>query len=286
MTYNSMMTTALVFGAFGLIIGSFLNVLILRWGERPLTGRSSCGSCGSTIRWYDLIPVVSWIMLRGRCRSCGAKISLQYVIVEVCTGLIFAGIGFSAIPVIFRVIALPIAALLVAIAVYDFRHTLMPDSWVYTVGGLSLLASVGAALQGTLAESVISVLLAGPAVAFPLFVLWTASRLRGLPAGAWMGFGDVKFALAMGWLLGISSGLQALLLAFVIGALVSVPLLFFSTQVWERIAESVTPTGISSKFRLGFTMKSEIPFGPFLIASTFIVWISNMYGLTIPLFGL
>jgi len=273
------MLTMFVFGLFGLAIGSFLNVLILRWGKQALTGRSACGACRKVISWYDLVPVFSWIFLHGRCRACGARISMQYVLVEVSTGVIFALIGGAPLLLVFRVLALPIAALFIAITVYDFRHTIIPDAWVYAAAGLSLMSSLAAIAYGSSTESAFVLLLAGPSVSFPLFAIWFASR------GAWMGFGDVKLALAMGWLLGITAGLQALLLAFIIGALASLPLLFFSTSLWKRIQERLTPTGTSSKLHWGFTMKSEIPFGPFLIAATFIIWISNMYGIVLFTFG-
>src|SRR3989344_9700256 len=95
---NSIMFIAISFGLFGLIVGSFLNVLILRWGTRPLTGRSACMSCGRTIPWYDLVPVFSWILLGGQCRSCGSRISLQYPLVESVTGLLFFFIGLAQLP--------------------------------------------------------------------------------------------------------------------------------------------------------------------------------------------
>lgn len=192
----------------------------------------------------------------------------------MATGIIFALIGTATIALIFRVLALPIAALLIAIAVYDLRHTLIPDAWVYLAAFAALAHSLSAVVLG-FSENVPVVLIVGPVVSLPLFTIWLISR------GAWMGFGDVKLALVMGWLLGLVPGLQALFLAFVLGALVSVPLLFFSSPAWSRIQTIITPTRTSSMQRLGFTMKSEVPFGPFLIAATFIVWISNMHGFSL-----
>ncbi len=261
-----------LFGAFGLILGSFLNVLILRWEVRPLTGRSSCVTCGRTILWYDLVPVLSWMMLGGRCRSCGARISLQYLLVEVGTGFLFVVIGLAPLPLSARLLALPITASLLAIAVYDFRHSLIPDAWVYVFAGLSLIASLISVTSGESQQGVFMVLLAGPVVALPLFAFWFFSN------GAWMGFGDVKLALGMGWLLGFSGGFLALFLAFILGGLIGVPLLFFSSHLWGKLERVFTPSRSSQRSRLGFTMKSEIPFGPFLIAATLIVWITHMHG--------
>ena len=269
------MSVPILFALLGLIVGSFLNVLILRWGVRPLTGRSACEACGRTIAWYDLVPVLSWFILRGRCRSCGEKISIQYVLVEAGTGLAFALIGLSPLPFLFRLEALPIAALLIAVAVYDLRHTLIPDAWVYTLAGLSLFASF-VSIAGELTPTALLVLLAGPSTALPLFALWFFSR------GTWMGLGDVKLALAMGWLLGFGAGFGALFLAFILGAIVSIPLLFFSLPLWKHIQRRFPPTGTSPKFLWGFTMKSEIPFGPFLITACLIVWFTQMYNVQLP----
>lgn len=270
------MFAPIIFGLFGLIIGSFLNVFILRWKERPLTGRSTCASCGNTIAWYDLIPVISWLVLRGRCRICGTSISIQYPLVESATGIIFLAIAFSPLPILFKLLALPIAALLIAIAVYDLYHTIIPDAWVFTLAALSFLASI---TSWFFAEQLYFLdlawlLAAGPIAALPLFFLWSVSR------GAWMGFGDVKFAFAMGLLLGALEGFLAVVFAFVLGALVSVPLLFFSSPAGSMVKAVFTPKRFSRPDSRAYTMKSEIAFGPFLVASTLIVWISNMYGLS------
>ena len=255
---------------FGLIIGSFLNVLILRWGKQTLGGRSACVSCGTTLAWHDLIPILSWAILLGRCRYCGARISSQYVLVELTTALLFLIVGCAPLPLFIRIFSLPIVAILIAIAVHDFRTTLMPNAWVYAFCALSLFTILFFPPQNL--SDALAALIAGPLVALPLFALWYISD------GAWMGFGDVKFALGMGWLLGLGDGIIALFFAFVIGALVSVPLLFFSSPGWKRVRTSFTPSSRSQNHSRSYTMKSEIPFGPFLVASTLIVWLSTIYG--------
>lgn len=269
------MQVPLAFGIVGLIVGSFLNVVIFRWGRRSLSGRSQCESCHRTIASYDLIPVFSWLALQGRCRFCKARIATQYPLVEAGIAFLFVLIGLSPLPLYLRLSALPIAAILVAIAVYDFRHAVIPDTWVWTFNAIaffSIFAFPWHLLPGT---SYLAIL-AGPITALPLLALWIVSR------GAWMGFGDVKLALGMGFLLGIGGGLEALLLAFLLGAIISLPLLFFSSQLWRRILVKISPAIVSRKFLLGFTMKSEVPFGPFLIVSTGIIWILNMYGIALP----
>jgi len=247
---------AVIFGVFGLIIGSFLNVLVLRYPDRGVGGRSACMSCGKQIRVYDNIPVFSWLILRGRCRDCRARISPQYPLVELVSAIVFACIGGSSLALLPQVLACAISALLIAIAVYDFRHTIIPDPWVYSFAFLALLFQL---LFAPRLDAL--TFLDGAIVAAPLFALWLYSR------GAWMGFGDVKLAVGMGWLLGALYGAAALFFAFVLGAVVGVGLIAF------------THTARSAKGGDGFTMRSEIPFGPFLVAGTFIVWLSLIYRL-------
>ena len=229
-----------------------------------------CPSCGHTIRWYDLVPILSWFLLHGRCRDCKSVISLQYPIVEVLTAILFLAVAAAPISLSFKILALPIVALLLAIAIYDFYTTIIPDLWVVVCGILSLGAALYGAAQTE--SSLILVILAGPAVALPLFTMWIVS------SGKWMGLGDAKLALSLGWLLGISGGMTALLLAFVLGAILSVPLLFLSSPMAQRIAHILhfeTSTWM-------YTMKSEVPFGPFLVASCFFVWFSQMYAIPLP----
>lgn len=260
--------SAFVFGIFGLIIGSFLNVLILRWGEKSLGGRSECMSCKRQLRWYEMVPVFSWIVLRGKCHTCKARISIQYPLVEAGTGIAFAFISTSMLTLELQIIGCAVTALLIAISVYDLRHTIIPDVWVYA---FIVLACISQFLLTPKGEFGTLLLLAGPIAASPLFVLFAVSR------GAWMGFGDVKLALGMGWLLGPVYGIAAVFFGFVIGAVVSVgillPLPYFVRAFSHLGITRLAPT------RGGFTMKSEIPFGPFLVASTFIIWLLLIHNL-------
>ena len=263
--------SALVWLGFGLIIGSFTNVLILREGAGALRGRSVCPSCKETLGVRDLIPVLSWIFLRARCRSCSAPISIQYPIVEILVGLGFFVIGGLLVPIYLKLIAGAIIVLWVAIAVYDFYHMLMPNVWVWSWNILALLFTwvwlfeVGASF----AEYLVAFGW-GIAVALPLFALHFFSR------GAWMGFGDVKFALGMGFLLG-PYGFLALLYAFVLGAIVGLALVFFSSPYAARLRAAVTPTRRSVEPPVKVTMKSEVPFGPFLIIGTVLIWFALFY---------
>ena len=202
---------------------------------------------------------------------------MQYPLVEIATAVTFAIIGGANIPLPLIIIALPVACLLIAIFVYDLYYMLIPDAWAYGCAGVALLSAlVGWWVYGI--GQLLYILIAGPLAALPLFVLWAVSR------GRWMGLGDPKLALSFGWLLGISSGLYAVFAAFVIGAVVSVALMLITSEKGKRLIARVTHRRLSSLREGGFTMRSEVPFGPFLIASCFLTWFANLYGIPLPFF--
>jgi leader peptidase (prepilin peptidase) / N-methyltransferase len=263
-----------MFGIFGALVGSFLNVLVIRWGERLPTGRSQCPQCKATIRPRDLVPILSWLVLRGRCRDCNARISIQYPLVEAITALVFFSIGAAPLPLLMQLFALPLASTLIAIAIYDFRTTYIPDLWVYIFAILAFLGNIIFSLDKGIVQEFFDPLLSGALVAAPLFFLWFVSK------GRWMGFGDVKLAVGMGFLLGMLGGIVALGVAFVVGAIVGLSLV----GLGKSIAHSPR---FAHRFG-GLTMKSEVPFGPFLVAATLATWISSMHGISIQtfLFGL
>lgn len=247
----------------GLIIGSFANVVILRWGTgRSMNGRSGCPSCGKKLAWYELIPVVSFVLQKGRCAGCGSRISWQYPLVELAFAALFAASAYAfldplslpCVPCLVPLLyAWGVVFVLVAIAVYDIKHFIIPDGLVYAFIALAL------AWQGYLLyfdiRTMLAVLGAGIATAAPLFALWAVSR------GRWMGFGDVKLAFGMGVALGMIGGLSALVFG-----------------IWAGAAASLATIGINRLVgkRQGLTMKSEIPFGPFLVAGTLFVFITNI----------
>ncbi len=264
------------YALFGLIIGSFLNVVILRHGARSLSGRSGCMSCGAPLKWYDLLPVVSWLLLRGKCRRCHAAISIQYPLVELTNAVLFGFIGGSILPLSLSTPALVIASTLLVIAVYDIRHTIIPDEWVLVFIISSLFYSGINAYNALLIwPDALWLLLGGPIAALPLFCLWFFSK------GAWMGFGDVKLALGMGWFLGPLLGIYAVFAAFVIGAVISVVILLPLPYILKAIRMRRL-----KGMRSGFTMKSEVAFGPFLIAATMLVWFASLNNATLPFLNL
>jgi leader peptidase (prepilin peptidase) / N-methyltransferase len=195
-------------GVLGALLGSFLNVVIHRLprGESLITPGSHCPGCDAPVRPIDNIPLLSWLLLRGRCRSCGAPISARYPAVELLTAAAFAAVvavrGFDA----GLWLELPFVACLIALAGIDLDHKLLPNRIVYpmAVWGVAATAVVD---TGDLPEH----LIAG-AGAF-LFLL---IAVLAYPSG--MGMGDVKLAGAMGLYLGVSV-VPALLAAFLTGTI-------------------------------------------------------------------
>lgn len=221
----------------GTIIGSFLNVVILRYntGESVVKTGSRCFSCGKKLKWHELIPILSFIIQRGRCRNCKSKISIQYPLVELLTGLIFVLILNSQFSILKTIYLFIVFSILLVIAVYDIRHQIIPNALVYSFNILAFLSL----FQVSSFKFQVPSFLAG-IILFSFFgLLWLVSR------GRWMGFGDAKLALGIGWLLGLVKGILALLLSFWLGAAVGIFLLFF----------------LKDKYNI----KSKIAFGPFLI---------------------
>lgn len=233
-----MLAVQLIFlGLLGAIVGSFLNVVVHRLprGESVVSPRSRCPGCGTTITARDNVPVLSWLLLRGRCRHCGRGISARYPVLELVTALVFMSVGLArgADP---RLVAeLPFAAALIAIAAIDLEHRIVPNRIVLPAAIFALVA--GAIVRfGDLPE-----LLIGGAGAFA-FLLVAA---LAYPAG--MGMGDVKLAGVMGLFLGLSV-VPALFLAFLLGSLVGVGMMLSQ--------------GPSAR-------KKGVPFAPFLAAGGF-----------------
>jgi leader peptidase (prepilin peptidase) / N-methyltransferase len=196
------------------VLGSFLNVVVHRLprGESLVHPRSRCPSCEKQIAGYDNIPIVSWLVLRGRCRHCGAPISPRYPAVELITALVFVAVvlvrGFDDD----LILELPFVAALIALAAIDFDHRLLPNKIVYPLAAYGVIATL-LVDQDDLVEN----LIAG-AGAFAFLLAAVIAYPRG------MGMGDVKLAGAMGLYLGLSV-IPALLVAFLSGSLVGVVIL-------------------------------------------------------------
>jgi leader peptidase (prepilin peptidase)/N-methyltransferase len=199
---------------------------------------------------------------------------MQYPLVEAGTAILFALIGVWATPVldhpgIWPLISvyLIIIALLVAITAYDMLHTIIPDGWAYSFAALALFVAFVFPLYPI--PYTLYVLCAGPLAALPLFLLWLIS------SGRWMGLGDAKLALGIGWLLGPIAGIVAVMFSFIIGTALLIPLML--------VERAITHMRGYSRPARGLTMKSEVPFGPFLILSCVIFWFAQLYGVLLPL---
>jgi leader peptidase (prepilin peptidase) / N-methyltransferase len=201
-------------GLAGALIGSFLNVVIWRVprGESLLTPPSHCPGCERPIAPYDNVPVVSWLVLRGRCRHCGAPISARYPLVELLTAAAFAGVVATRGLDADLVLELPFVACLIALAGIDLDHRILPNKIVYPLAVYGLAAT----LLVDRADTLEHVVAGAGAFAFLLVAA------LAYPAG--MGMGDVKLAGAMGLFLGVSI-LPAMLVAFLSGTVVGVAIM-------------------------------------------------------------
>jgi leader peptidase (prepilin peptidase)/N-methyltransferase len=232
------MRTAL-FALFGLAFGSFLTVVVSRIpaGESVVRPRSRCPRCGTEIRARDNVPVVSYLLLRGRCRSCGERISPAYPLIEGATALLFGAAGLVVNPLERAILAAPFLGLLLAVGVIDARHRIVPNRIVYP----ALILYAGAILVLDLAGLEVDAIRSLLGVLFysvPLFLIALA-----VPRG--MGMGDVKLAGLIGLVLG-SFGLAYVGVAAALGII--------GGGVGAILAILI----------LRYGRRQHIPFGPFL----------------------
>jgi len=218
---------------FGLLIGSFLNVVAYRLprGESLVKPGSHCTTCGEAVKPWHNVPVLSWLVLRGRCHGCDEKISARYPVVELVTGVVFAVIALVNGLDLDLLIELPFAAMLIAVASIDLEHRIVPNKILLPMAawGIAATAFVDA---GRMPEALIG---AGAAFTFLLIVALVH------PKG--MGMGDVKLVGVMGIFLGASIA-PALLIGFLTGSIVGV--------------------AIMAKHGAADGRKRGVPFAPFL----------------------
>ncbi len=255
----------------GLLVGSFVNVLVLRHetGE-GVGGRSHCGKCRRQLSWFENVPLLSFLVLRGKCRTCRERISFQYPLVELLTASLYLLVWQAAFPLPRTILILLATLFLVAIVVYDLRTTIIPDEFVIPWNLLAFLS----VFIGTSAVTMpsIAAFLAGPLLALPFALLWVMS------GGRWIGLGDAKLALGMGWFLGLIPGFSAVILSFWIGAVTSLLLLALS-KVLPHIVK-LLPLPSSTRH---LTMKSEVPFAPFLVIGFYIGLLSHIDLFVLPI---
>ena len=234
-------TTYLV---IGLLIGSFLNVCIYRLpvGKSIIKPPSSCGTCGHRLGALDMVPVLSYLFLRGKCRYCHTPYSPRYALVELLTGILFMLCGLYYLPGIPLVLAFLFVACLVAITFIDFDHQIIMDEFliILLVGGLLY---VGLYTKDYW-DALYGVLFSGGL----MLLIYLVSR-------GGMGEGDVKLSFVLGLWLGLQHSMLCLLLAFIMGGVIGVILL---------------ATGLKSR-------KDPIPFGPYLCIGAYLSLLFGPY---------
>ncbi len=244
---------ALVVFLYGLIVGSFLNVVVLRLHAKKsfVKGRSACPYCGHKLQLLDLIPVASWLLLRGKCRYCGKPISSQYPLVEFLTATTFTLSYLVATPGstlgwVNLIVWLYILASLIVLAVYDYKWMILPN--VVLIPAILVQAAwllIRWPLFHQPATLVTGPLFAaiGGALVFSLLAMAAKGKL--------LGFGDVKLIFLMGLLLGIKGLILALFLAFNVAAIIAIILMLLRLK----------------------SRKDYIAFGPFLAAATVVAYL-------------
>lgn len=231
----------LMFFVFGASIGSFLNVLIDRLPkDESINGRSLCDFCGKKIAWYDLFPIISFFILKGKSRCCKKELSFQYPTIEFISGIIFLLIYFEfgeLTSYLKLIILFGLASSLLVIFVSDFKYHLISDYILLALFIFSIIYHmISISFISLLPYFFISIL----AVTFPIWLIYFISKERA------MGLGDVYLSAIMGFLLGWKAGLLALYIAFITGAIFG--LLLIATKNKK--------------------LKSKIAFGPFLVIGT------------------
>ena len=230
----------------GLLIGSFLNVCIYRIprGESIAYPPSHCTTCGNDIKSYDLIPVISWIFLRGKCRNCGQKISIRYALVELATAILFLLTYFQYGVSIFLLRYLILIPFLIVIAMidYDTMEVYTTTTWLAIAMGIILLG-----VNFYLGEPVVTYVYGAILGAGTIIIIILLSKLILGTEG--MGWGDAEICGICGLFLGFKLTFLMLFFSFIIGGVVGVYLLRFKKK----------------------NGRTEMPFGPSIIMATFLI---------------
>ncbi len=238
---------------FGLVVGSFANVPIHRWpagGTVSEPKRSSCPSCGTQIRAADNVPVLSWLLLRGRCRYCDAPISPRYLAVEVITGTLFGIVAWRwGLDPLLPALLVLTWSLVVATAI-DIEHRIIPNRLTLRLPLVLLpLVAIAAALDGSWGALVRGLI---AAITVPAFMLALSEAFRLLRGQVGIGMGDIKLAISLALVLGFLGGLE--LVAFAYATIISAVLIAVVLLVAGRAK-----------------LASRIPFGPYLAVGTMVV---------------
>ncbi|HBY20539.1 MAG: hypothetical protein A2Y24_07955 [Clostridiales bacterium GWE2_32_10] len=237
------MTIALII-LVGLMVGSFLNVCIYRIPreESVVLGSSHCTSCSEKIRWYDLIPVLSYLMLKGKCRKCKSKISIKYPMVEVLNAVLYLILFYKYDLAVNFYIFATMASICILIAFIDYEHQIIPDRLVI----LTLLAALSYRIYSSVQSNVYWIIYDGLIAAFGVFLIFLL--LMVFSRGG-MGGGDVKLIFPIGLMFGVERIAYVLLISSVLASIYGVILLI--TKKANR--------------------KTPIPFGTFLAMGVYVM---------------
>lgn len=268
---------ALLAVALGLVVGSFLNVCIVRWpeGESVVRPASRCPRCGRGVRWFENVPVVSWLLLRGRCAGCGLPISPLYPAVELATGLLWLGAaaGFGATLDGARVAVF--ATVLLGIAVTDARRMVIPDGFTLFLLLFALATAIVSRNPGALTlfappyEAFVGACAGAGAVAI---IGWLGELAFKKEA---MGFGDVTMMAAVGAALGPERALLTVVLGALVGAVASVAVLAPLAYVRHRQGTTPGAAAVEGGDTGGGFELPPVPFGVFLAPAALIALLAG-----------
>jgi len=225
--------------------GSFLNVIAYRTSRKEsfLKGRSKCAHCKQVLNWYDMVPILSWFILRGKCRFCSKPISAQYLLVEIFTGLLFVLGGLFIVDLSQIILYIAVVSFFVVLFLYDAIAFIVPDRIV--IPAIIIIF----ALNLFVSRDIISILLGGFAGGLWFLIQFVVSK------GRWVGGGDIRIGILMGFLVGYPLIWLSLGIAYVGGSVVAVILIILGRK----------------------TFKSRLPFATLLLPAAFITWIWGEY---------
>lgn len=258
----------------GASLGSFVNVVSLRHGTglSAFSGRSKCMSCNKNLKWYETVPFIGFLFLRGKCSKCKSKISPRYFFVELLMGVVMVSVvfrqinlwhiyssmnfGFLYASIIFVYYIISFCILL-AIVLYDIDHKIIIDKLVYSFIILSFLKMFLFFYLNhfIFIKSDYLDILSPIILSLPIIFLWFISQ------GRWIGFGDAKLMFGIGFMLGFVRGISVFILAFWIGAIWGIIMIIYSKYLIK-------------KGQIG--LKSAVPFAPFIVLALFICFIFNV----------
>lgn len=258
----------------GLIVGSFLNVAAYRFNTgRSFNGASHCLSCAERLRWFELLPVVSYVALRGRCRHCSSRIPIHYLLGELVTASLF-GVVFTSVSTITSLLfGWLMVSLLMLIIIYDIRHLIIPDELVIMLFVLALGVQLYSLPTFTLfgvSLTLTTAVFGALATAGVYWSLWWYS------SGRWMGLGDAKLALPLGFMVGVGNAFSLVVLSFWVGAIYSLVLLGL-----QRLQAGTTVMPLQQN---SITIKSEVPFAPFIVLAFLLVYFLQVDVLSLLMF--